>query len=127
MINTVNKKRLLLIDDDRDARTFVMLALCKNAVNCECVQAGNVTEAMKLFPKTAPDLIFLDYQMPGLNGLDFLTSLRKQYPESTVPIVFYSAVLTTYIKQAALSLGVQAIIRPGAVATIARLIKEYFG
>ncbi|GGH65017.1 hypothetical protein GCM10011379_17700 [Filimonas zeae] len=128
MNNTLSgkKKRLLLVDDDMDTKTFVLLALCRTQTYFECIQVTRVADALKACNLHNPDLILLDYHMPGLNGIDFLKSFRKTYPESNAPIIFYSSLLTNDVKREALMLGVNAVIaRPGSVATLTRMIEEF--
>lgn len=119
-------KQILLIDDDMDAKTFIMLALCRIEARFECIHVNRVTEAFRVCKSRLPEIIFLDYQMPGFNGIDFLKQYRALFPENNTPIIFYSSLLNSDLVQQALSLGVKKVLpRPGSVTSIARLITEY--
>ena len=67
--------RVLVVDDERVARTVLkrMLAL----VGVECTTADGGAEAMSLLARKAQDLIFVDLEMPGMDGFQVARELRK--------------------------------------------------
>lgn len=80
--------RVLIIDDEPPARRGIALRLKRHS-DVEVVgESGDGVEALKDILKLAPDLIFLDVQMPGMNGFDVLRAL----PEDKIPhVVFLTA------------------------------------
>ena len=80
--------RVLVIDDEPLARlgiTTRLGAYCDMLVVGEC---GTGEEALTSIPLVAPDLLFLDVEMPGLSGIDLLRSLPK---ETVRCVVFLTA------------------------------------
>ncbi|MEG8947718.1 response regulator transcription factor [Rosettibacter firmus] len=76
--------QVLLIDDDSKFRTlFKRLIERKFLIKVTEAEDGNA--GLELLYKTSPGLIFLDIDMPGLNGLEFLQKIRET--GSNVPIV----------------------------------------
>ncbi|HEY7713514.1 MAG TPA: sigma-54 dependent transcriptional regulator [Candidatus Binatia bacterium] len=50
-------------------------------------KAGNGQAALDVLPTIGPDLVLLDYQMPGMNGIEVLTEIRKSKPNLPVIII----------------------------------------
>lgn len=61
-----------IIDDELDARSLVKLHLERHSYLKLIGEAGDGVEAQKLLKELRPDLIFLDIQMPGYNGVEIL-------------------------------------------------------
>jgi two-component system LytT family response regulator len=73
--------KALLIDDERLARNELRRLLAAFP-DLEVVgEAANAKQARQQIEELTPDLIFLDVQMPGENGLDLLQSLESSLPE----------------------------------------------
>jgi len=104
-----SEKKILLVDDDSD-----FLWLTGNVLNqagYRVIQAQDAEKALDLFKKEIPDLVLLDYRMPGRNGLEIAEDMKEHAP--AVPIVM----ITGYgeIKNAvnAIKLGVyDYVIKP---------------
>ena len=79
---------LLLIDDDEDDQFFFKDVLESINPNLHCATAINGKIALdKLKANTAlPDLIFLDLNMPVMNGFEFLTQFKKENALNKVPV-----------------------------------------
>ena len=68
--------RVLIVDDEPLARSLVAKLLTKEP-DCEVVgEADHGARALELIRRERPDLVFLDVQMPGLNGLEVLDALK---------------------------------------------------
>ena len=84
----MTKIRTLVVDDEPVARAHV-LALLREENDIEIVgECGNGAEAAATIEDTSPDLLFLDIQMPELNGLDLARALP---PDRAPAIVFITA------------------------------------
>ncbi|NQV15892.1 response regulator transcription factor [bacterium] len=78
--------KAILVDDERLARNDLTLLL-KNHSNIQIVgEAANGLEALDLIKELEPDLVFLDIQMPGINGFDVLEQIG-----SDVKVIFVTA------------------------------------
>jgi len=75
----MNKKiKIVLVDDERLARTELKNMLLSFG-NIQVVgEAENVTDAIELISKNNPDIIFLDIQMPGQSGFDLVNQLQTK-------------------------------------------------
>jgi len=78
--------RTLVVDDEKLARDR-LLSFLKNIDDVDVVgQAKNGVDAVRLIEEAAPDLVFLDVQMPGLDGFGVLKGITK-----TPDVVFATA------------------------------------
>lgn len=78
--------RTLVVDDEKLARDR-LLSFLKNIDDIDVVgQAKNGVDAVRLIEEAAPDLVFLDVQMPGLDGFGVLKGITK-----TPDVVFATA------------------------------------
>jgi two-component system LytT family response regulator len=78
----------LVIDDEILAREELIQLLEENSSIEVLDQAGNAVEGLKLINQYKPDVVFLDIQMPQINGIDLLGMLD---PETMPRIVFVTA------------------------------------
>ena len=79
--------RTLVVDDEQLARERLQGFLAKLPAVELVGQAANGVEALRLIEETSPDLVFLDVQMPGMDGFEVLKSLRGDPPH----VVFATA------------------------------------
>ncbi|HLZ14212.1 MAG TPA: LytTR family DNA-binding domain-containing protein [Candidatus Acidoferrum sp.] len=87
---------MLIIDDEPPARRGIAIRL-KRHPDVEVVgESGDGVEALKDILSLAPDLVFLDVQMPGMNGFDVLRAL----PEDKVPHVIFLTAFEEYALRA---------------------------
>ncbi len=91
--NELSEKRLLMIvDDDKDDRFFFRSAIRKNNPSFECIEAENGVEALQQLRSTdaLPDFIFLDLNMPKMDGRECLMELKKDKILKNIPVIIYS-------------------------------------
>lgn len=79
--------KTVIIDDERLARAELRALLADFPRVEVCGEAANMSEGLALVQRMKPDLVFLDIEMPGGNGFDFLTALPAPHPE----IIFVTA------------------------------------
>lgn len=86
-------KRILLIDDDLDDQVIFTDTVRELDPEVECISLSSGNEAMKSLPEISPtpSAIFLDLNMPGMHGFDFLKSIKNQSNLKEIPVV----ILTT--------------------------------
>ena len=85
-------KVLLIVDDDRDDRYFFRNAVKEIDPAIECQEAPDGLEALIQLrnSKILPDFIFLDLNMPGMNGKQCLAELKKDARLASIPVIIYS-------------------------------------
>ncbi|NIJ52778.1 LytR/AlgR family response regulator transcription factor [Dyadobacter arcticus] len=67
----------VIIDDEPLAREIIEGYLLKSGIAHTVIQFGNASEALKYFQEHDADVLFLDIEMPEMNGIDFLKALSQ--------------------------------------------------
>jgi len=80
-------KKILLIDDEESIHILYREELEELGYEVHSAMSGE--EALKILPTLNPDLVILDIQMPGMNGIDVLRKLKEQDPK--LPVILSSA------------------------------------
>jgi CheY-like chemotaxis protein len=85
-------KTVLLIDDDEDDQHIFKDAIKEVYSGIECVMADNGRDAFLQLEKssTLPSMIFLDLNMPVMNGFEFLDRIRNNDRFKNIPVVIYT-------------------------------------
>ena len=81
--------RVAFVDDDDDLRAMVALSL--RLQGCEPLGCCSAEEALRYLPRFHPDVIVLDFMMPGMNGLQTLKALAARMDLSDTKVVITSA------------------------------------
>ncbi len=80
---------MLLVDDDRDIREVVGAML--DAVGLAVEGATSAEEALERVRRASFDLIVLDWNLPGMTGVELCRLIRKDKVLSTLPVLFLTA------------------------------------
>ena len=107
--------RILVVDDEQDVREVVKTTLQENGY--QVVEAADGIEGYAAAADAAlaekPDLIILDIMMPGLDGYEVLSRLRKDPETLAIPVVVLTAYAGLEEVSKAISLGaVEVISKP---------------
>jgi len=68
----------LIVEDDKESRELLHLYLKQHGGFSEIIEACTAEDALFKLMETLPDIVFLDIQLPGKSGVDFLELLSKQ-------------------------------------------------
>lgn len=85
----MSEKRVLVADDEAHILNVVSFKL-RNA-GLVVITARDGTEAFELAKSEVPDLMVVDYQMPGMNGLELCLALREEPGTAHIPTVMLTA------------------------------------
>ena len=83
------QKRILIVDDEPAIRDMVAFALRKGEF--DPVHAGDAREAQSAIADKVPDLILLDWMLPGTSGLELARRWRKEALTREIPIIMLTA------------------------------------
>jgi CheY-like chemotaxis protein len=102
---------ILAVDDEPIARRTIAVALAKS--NLRCIGMEDSRSALAVLRENPFDLIFLDAEMPGLNGFELCGELRKLPTNKTTPVIFVTSLTQFEVRaQSSLAGGNDLIAKP---------------
>jgi len=105
---------LLLADDDEDDQILFKEALASIHSGIICIVANNGKEVLRLLRQdifAKPDFIFLDLNMPIMDGMACLELLKKDPVLKEIPVIIYSTTITELLLAQTKKLGVYITIK----------------
>ncbi|MBK7540578.1 MAG: phosphate regulon transcriptional regulator PhoB [Candidatus Competibacteraceae bacterium] len=85
----MNAKCILIVEDEQPIREMVVFAL--SDAGFEVREAADARQAQASIAGRLPDLILLDWMLPGLSGIDFARRLKREELTREVPIIMLTA------------------------------------
>jgi CheY-like chemotaxis protein len=114
--------RILYIDDSADDREIVRFNVARISDDIRIESAASAQEAIQSISREKPDCIVSDLDMPGMNGLELLRTLRNS--GNRTPFIFFSCHDYTDLRELAILAGAQAFEVKGlGRAPIAHLVE----
>ncbi|WP_151670952.1 phosphate regulon transcriptional regulator PhoB [Nitrincola schmidtii] len=101
-------KRVLIVDDEAPIREMIAVAL--EMAGYDCFEAQNAQQAHAAILDHKPDMVLLDWMMPGVSGIDFARRLRKDEVTADIPIIMLTAKAEEDNKIQGLEVGVDDYI-----------------
>lgn len=86
---TLKKPLILIVEDEISIQDMLQLSL--SSANFSTLTAGSVKEAEIKIANTIPDLILLDWMLPGQSGVEFTKKLRSDSTTMHIPIILLTA------------------------------------
>ena len=83
--STTQQAKILVCDDDQNVR--LLTRQCLEAEGMTVVEASTGLEAIDMFVRERPDLVFLDVEMPGMTGLEACQRIRQLPQGESIPIM----------------------------------------
>ncbi len=80
---------VLIVDDEPDIREVIRMAL--ESVDFDVLEAGHAEEARQILASDQPDLLLLDWMLPGRSGLELAQQLKQNPKSRQLPIIMVSA------------------------------------
>ena len=101
------KKILMIVDDDKDDRFFFRRAVKQINADYEVTEAQHGEEALEQLRKAdqLPHYIFLDLNMPLMNGKECLAEIKKDEKLKNIPVIIYTTSTYKRDREITLTLG----------------------
>jgi len=125
-------KTILIVDDEADIRDILRIRLA-NHPGFRILEAANGSDALELALELTrqqrPDLIILDWLMPGFNGMEVLKALRESPELTIIPVIMMTVKSELSAQAQGQAMGVVAyLIKPFDAArlmeTVEKALKE---
>jgi len=85
----MSQKIILLVEDELAIREMMKFAFINSQY--QLIEAEDAEQALLLIIKNKPDLILLDWMLPGINGIEFARRLKQDSSNHEIPIIMLTA------------------------------------
>jgi two-component system phosphate regulon response regulator PhoB len=114
---------VVIVDDEESIRTLVQATL--EGPECRVLLAANGHEALALAHSQHPQVIVLDWMMPGMSGLEFLRRLNADPELAHIPVLMLTAMGQEKDRQAALDAGAKAfLMKPFSPLQLVGIVRD---
>ncbi len=126
---------ILIIDDDPDDHNFIKAAISEFGMRINVISVFDGLQGVKYLglsefnsvPKTLPDLIICDINMPFMNGIDFVEKLKGIEYCKNIPVFILSTSCDEETKKKLIALGaLDCLIKPVYVSNYKILLADIF-
>lgn len=123
-------KRCLLVEDDLDDQEIFCLALQEVGKEIECVFAKDGFEALTILQQNQSgplNPIFIDVNLPRMNGLVCLQEIRRKFPDKNIKIIIYSTSSEGSVISDSKALGADDfLVKPTSLTLLVEKLREIF-
>ncbi len=118
------KKKILIVEDHRDCREILSLLLTR--IGYHVIQAQNSKDAIASAEAEEPDLIFMDMELPDVDGVKTSALLKQNPKTSHIPIVVLTAWMSQLWREKASKVGVKTyLLKPVSSQTLKETIEQF--
>jgi two-component system, cell cycle response regulator DivK len=116
-------EKILIVDDDRASRDLIRAIL--KSVRCEIIEASHGQQALELLQQERPDLVLLDIDMPGLDGLAVVKKIRQDATFAHLSVVAVTAYAMEGDGEKCMAAGFTAYLtKPVRAATLRQQVQQ---
>ena len=123
--------QLFLIDDDLDDQEIFYMALQSIDHNIKCTAANDGVEALRVLQldhSFNPDFIFIDINMPRMNGIDCLRQIKELGLVKSAKTIMYSTTIDPQMVELSRQLGAHDfMIKPSSLSYLQEKLSEKLG
>jgi len=119
-------KKILIIDDSPSIRTIIRLYLMGRAL--EFLEATDGAHGLQIAGERGVDLVIADFNMPVMNGIDFVQRLRAHDSAAlrSVPVILLTANKDDEVRVRAMEVGVNAFaVKPISRDQLTSTVRQY--
>jgi len=117
-------KKILIVEDNKDSSEIIRLFITK--IGHHPIKAKNSKEAITLAEAEKPDLIFMDMELPDVDGVKTTAILRQNPKTSHIPVVAITAWISALWQEKAEKVGIVTyLIKPISPQVLKETIEEY--
>lgn len=118
--------KILIVDDNRASRELLRAIL--KFVRCDIIEAAHGQQALDLIQRDRPDLVLLDVDMPGMDGLAVVKKLRENASLADLPVVAVTAFAMESDRKKCMAAGFTAYLtKPVRAAIVRQQVQQLLG
>ena len=119
------RTRFLIVDDSELVRRSLRTVLQANPEWEICGEAADGVSAVEMFKELRPNIVILDFQMPGINGLE--TARRMAEIAPTVPVVLFTQHASADLERHAHEVGIRSVVSKTNAFPMVGMIQALLG
>ncbi len=120
-LTTFSPTRILVVDDSAIMRRALRALLEGHDHWKVCDEAANGREAVEKAEQTSPDVIILDFQMPGMNGLDAAKEIKQHSPR--IPILMVTMHMSHQLAIEAQNIGIDGMCSKSEMGSVVQAVE----
>jgi len=119
------RTRFLIVDDSELVRRSLRTVLQANPEWEICGEAADGTSAIEMFKDLRPNVVILDFQMPGINGIE--TARRMAEIAPAIPILLFTQHASADLERHAHEVGIRSVVSKTNAFPMVGMIEELLG
>jgi len=119
------RTRFLIVDDSELVRRSLRMVLQANPEWEICGEAADGTSAVEMFKDLRPNVVILDFQMPGINGIE--TARRMAEIAPAIPILLFTQHASADLERHAHEVGIRSVVSKTNAFPMVGMIEELLG
>jgi DNA-binding NarL/FixJ family response regulator len=121
----LTRARFLIVDDSDLVRRSLRTVLQANPEWVVCGEAPDGLTAVEMFKDLQPNIVIVDFQMPGINGIE--TARRMSMIEPAVPIVLFTQHASADLERHAQEVGIRSVVSKTNAFPMVGMIEALLG
>jgi len=119
------RTRFLIVDDSELVRRSLRTVLQANPDWEICGEAADGVSAVEMFKELRPNIVILDFQMPGINGIE--TARRMAEIAPAVPVVLFTQHASADLERHAHEVGIRSVVSKTNAFPMVGMIQALLG
>jgi DNA-binding NarL/FixJ family response regulator len=119
------RTRFLIVDDSELVRRSLRTVLQANPEWEICGEAADGVSAVEMFKELLPNIVILDFQMPGINGIE--TARRMAEIAPAIPVVLFTQHASADLARHAHEVGIRSVVSKTNAFPMVGMIEELLG
>lgn len=109
--------KILIVDDEAEHQMAIMNVIAQHEREYDILSAFDGQKALKIAQNEMPDLIISDWEMPRMNGIEFIKKLKADEKTADIPVIMCTGIMTS-------SQNLQTALQAGAVDYVRKPIDD---
>ncbi len=116
-------KTILIVDDEEVLRRLILITLGNR--DYRLLEAADGIKAFEMARSRRPDLILIDWNIPGMSGVEVVKELRKETSTSNIPVILLTGTDVAELENQALPLvGCDYLLKPFSITQLLEKIEK---